>query len=50
MAETSTITADAALDEERERRSLPRIGLVLTAILLWQAARPARRRQARAAA
>ena len=32
MAETSTITADAALDEDRERRSLPRIGLVLTAL------------------
>ena len=32
MTETSAITTDAALDEDRERRSLPRIGLVLTAI------------------
>lgn len=32
MAETDAITADAALDDDRARRSLPRIGLALTAI------------------
>ncbi len=32
MAETDGITADAELDDDRARRSLPRIGLALTAL------------------
>ena len=32
MPEASEIAADTALDDDRARRSLPRVGLVLTAI------------------